>query len=58
MSKSVTERKVENPDDEFGIAAETTSALSGQGGTLGEKGKGKEEENGLEFLDYVTCSLW
>jgi hypothetical protein len=55
MSKH-TERKVENPDDEFGIAPGESSVIGAEAG--GEKGKEKEEGNGLDFLDYVTCSIW
>lgn len=55
MSKSGPSRKVENPNDEFGVTSTTPSIAGGAGG------KGKEKEGGVEelhFLDYVTCSIW
>jgi hypothetical protein len=57
MSKPFADRKVDNPDDEFGVSA---SAATTDGAAVGErgKGKGKEEDAELEFLDYVTCSIW
>ena len=57
MSKSGPSRKVENPNDEFGVTSTTPSIAGGAGG----KGKEKEKEGGVEelrFLDYVTCSIW
>lgn len=55
MPPPMAERKVDNPDDEFGVPAGTSSAVEGGSGS---KGKGKEGEGELEFLNYVTCSIW
>lgn len=40
-----------NPDDEFGVVAVPSV------GVEGSKGKGNTLKD-LDFLNYVTCSLW